>query len=177
MPNQKVLEEKKAAVAQLAEKLRNAKAGVILDYKGITVDNDTKLRHKLREAGVEYAVIKNTLMRFASNEVGFEQLDEHLNGTTALALSMTDAVAPAKLICEFSKENDDILQIKAGFVEGRCIDKAEVKALSALPSKEVLIAKTLGSLNAPISGLVNVLNGNLRALVIALNAVAAKQAS
>lgn len=177
MPNEKILASKKAVVAQLADKLKNAKAGVLLDYKGITVENDTKLRHQLREAGVEYAVVKNTLMRFASNEVGFEQFDQHLNGTTALAISMTDPVAPAKIICSFSKENDDVLQIKAGFVDGKYIDKAEVKALAELPPKEILIAKTLGGLNAPISGFVNVLNGNLRALVIALNAVAQKQAS
>ena len=177
MPNAKVLAQKKEIVAGLVEKLKAAQGGVILDYKGITVENDTKLRRELRNAGVEYAVVKNTLLRFASNEVGFGELDQHLNGTTAIAISATDAVAPARIICKFAKENDDVLKVKAGFVDGKVIDTAGVKALADLPSKEVLIAKALGGLNAPISGFVNVLNGNIRGLVVALNAIAEKQAS
>lgn len=176
MPNAKVLEEKKAVVASYAEKMKNAKAGVLVNYCGITVEQDTALRRKLRENGVEYAVVKNTLLKLAAEEAGFGGLSGHLNGTTAIAISMEDVIAPAKIICEFSKENEDILDVKAGFIEGKLADNKEIKALAALPPKEVLVAKVLGSLNAPISGFVGVLNANLRALVIALNAVAQKKA-
>ena len=103
MPNAKVLAEKQAVVAALAEKMKNASAGVLVDYKGITVENDTKLRAELRKNNVEYAVVKNTLTRFAAKEVGFEALDPVLNGTTALAISMEDSIAPARVISEFIK--------------------------------------------------------------------------
>ncbi len=177
MPNAKVLETKKAMVAELADKMKNAKGGVLVDYKGINVDQDTKLRRAMREAGVEYSVIKNTLIRFAANEVGFEELDPLLNGTTSVAISLTDPVAPAKIISEFVKTNKDVLKVKAGFVEGKVIDVQGVSALAELPSKEVLIAKVLGGFNAPISGFVNVLNGNIRGLVVALNAIAEQKAN
>lgn len=170
MPNANVLKEKQAIVAELAEKMRNASAGVLVDYKGITVENDTKLRRELRQAGVEYAVVKNTLTRFAAREVGFDALDEHLNGTSALAISPSDPVAAAKILCEYAKKNDKF-KIKAGFVDGKLITAEEVKALAELPPKEVLIAKVLGGFNAPISGFVNVLNGNIRGLAVALNAI------
>ena len=99
MPNAKVLEEKKALVASLVEKIKNSPAGVLVDYKGINVEDDTKLRRQLREAGVEYMVIKNTLIRFAAKELGFDALDEHLNGTSALAISTSeDVIAPAKIL-------------------------------------------------------------------------------
>lgn len=170
MPNANVLKEKQAIVAELAEKMRTASAGVLVDYKGITVENDTKLRRELRQAGVEYAVVKNTLTRFAAREVGFDALDEHLNGTSALAISPSDPVAAAKILCEYAKKNDKF-KIKAGFVDGKLITAEEVKALAELPPKEVLIAKVLGGFNAPISGFVNVLNGNIRGLAVALNAI------
>lgn len=163
MPNAKVLEEKKAIVAALAEKMKNASSGVLVDYKGITVEDDTKLRADMRAQGVEYSVIKNTLIRFAAKEVGFDALDEVLNGTTAVAISMDDLIAPAKIIADYAKKNEKIFNIKAGFVEGRVIDAEEVKKLAATPSKEVLLAKLLGSLKSPVT-----------ALAIALNAVVEK---
>lgn len=156
MPSANVLEQKKQVVAQLVETLKSAQAGVLVDYRGITVEQDTQLRAKLREAGVEYKVVKNTLTRFAAKEVGFEALDEQLNGPTALAISTTDAVAPAKVISDFAKEVE-ALQIKAGFVDGKVISLDEVKTLASTPSREVLIAKVMGSLNAPISKLVRTL--------------------
>jgi len=171
MPNAKVLETKKQIVQEMSEKMKTASAGVIVDYKGITVADDTKLRSDLRKAGVEYAVVKNTLTSFAAKEAGLDGLCECLNGTTAMAISMNDPVAAAKILSEYAKKNDNF-KIKAGFVEGKLIDESGVKSLASLPPREVLIAKVLGGFNAPISGLVNVLNGNIRGLVVALQAIA-----
>ena len=145
----KVLEEKKAVVASLVEKIKNSPAGVLVDYKGINVEDDTKLRKQLREAGVEYAVIKNTLIRFAAKELGFDW-DENLHGTTALAISTTDdVVAPAKILADFAKTHENF-NLKAGYLEGKVIGEDEVKKLAAMPSKEVLIAQVLYSFNFPI---------------------------
>ena len=174
MPNAKVLKEKQGIVAELAEKMKSASAGVLVDYRGITVAADTKLRRELRGAGVDYAVVKNTLTRRAANEIGFEALDEHLNGTTALAISPTDPVAAAKVLCDYAKTNDKF-KIKAGFVDGKIIDADGVRALAELPPREMLIARVLAGFNAPISGFVNVLNGNLRGLAVALQAIADKK--
>ena len=150
MPNAKVLEEKKAVVASLVEKIKNSPAGVLVDYKGINVEDDTKLRKQLREAGVEYAVIKNTLIRFAAKELGFDW-DENLHGTTALAISTTDdVVAPAKILADFAKTHENF-NLKAGYLEGKVIGEDEVKKLAAMPSKEVLIAQVLYSFNFPIT--------------------------
>ncbi len=156
MPSASVLEQKKQVVAELVEKLKAAQAGVLVDYRGLTVEEDTNLRAKLREAGVEYKVVKNTLTRFAAKEVGYDELDEMLNGPTSLAMSETDPVAPAKVIAEFAKTNDKI-EIKAGFLDGKVISIDEVKTLADTPSREVLIAKIMGSMNAPISKLVRTL--------------------
>ncbi len=175
MPNKNVLESKQAFVAELAEKLKNASAGVLVDYKGISVADDTKLRRELRNAGVEYIVVKNTLLSLANKQVGFDALESHLKGTTALAISPTDPVAAAKILCEYAKKSNDKFKIKAGFVDGGVIDKDQVNALAELPPREQLIARVLSGFNAPISGFVNVLNGNLRGLVVALNAIAEKK--
>ena len=156
MPSQKVLDEKKQIVAGLTDQLRSAVSGVFVDYCGLTVEQDTQLRNKLREAGVEYKVVKNTLTRLAAKEVGFDELDPVLNGPTALALSMTDEVAPAKVIADFAKTNDK-LEIKSGFLDGRVMSLAEVKALASTPNRETLLAQILGSLNAPASKLVRTL--------------------
>ena len=171
MPNAKVLEEKRALVAELTEKMKNASAGVLVDYKGITVADDTKLRRELRAADVEYAVIKNTMLRFAIDNLGYSELDEQLNGTTALAISPEDPVAAAKILTADAKKNDKF-KIKGGFVDGKPLNTAEVADLAELPPREVLIAKVLGGFNAPISGLVGVTNGLLRGLVAALAAIA-----
>ena len=176
MPNERTLKEKQAVVAELAEKLKGA-AGVFVDYSGITVAEDTAMRKAMRAAGVDYAVVKNTLTRFAANNVGFEALDPHLKGTTALAVSVTDPVAPAKLINEYASKKDAKIRIKAGFVSGKLITESEVKALASLPSKEVLVAQVLGTMMAPISGLANVLNANIRGLAVALQAIADKKSA
>ena len=156
MPSQKVLEEKKQIVSSIAEQFKTAVSGVFVDYCGLSVEEDTQLRNKLREAGVEYKVIKNTLARFAAKEVGFDELDPILNGPTSLALSMTDEVAPAKVIAEFAKTHEQ-LEIKAGFLDGKVLALDEVKTLAATPNRETLLAKLLGSLNAPISNLARTL--------------------
>ena len=156
MPSQKVLEEKKQIVSNIAEQFKTAVSGVFVDYCGLTVEEDTQLRNKLREAGVEYKVIKNTLTRFAAKEVGFDELDPILNGPTSLAISMTDEVAPAKVIADFAKDHEK-LEIKAGFLDGKVLQLDEVKTLAATPNRETLLAKLLGSLNAPISNLARTL--------------------
>ena len=176
MPSAKVLEEKQQIVNGLTEKLKTAVSGVLVDHRGLTVEEDTKLRRELRQAGVEYSVVKNTLTRFAANNVGFSELDPILNGPTALALSFTDAVAPAKILCGFAKKNDR-LEIKSGFVDGKVISVDEIQSLATLPSKEELLAKLLGSMNSPLQGFVNVLNGNLTGFVRVLNSYAEKKAA
>lgn len=176
MPSEKVLEQKKQIVAELAEKLKSSCAGVVVDYKGITVEKDTKLRKELREAGVDYFVIKNTLLSRAAKDAGIDGLDPVLEGTTALAVSKEDYVAAARILSKFVEDNK-MLNIKAGFVEGKTINENEVKDLAKLPSKEVLVARALGGLNAPITGFVTVLNGTLKGLVVALNAIAEKQSA
>ncbi|NLT57489.1 MAG: 50S ribosomal protein L10 [Clostridiales bacterium] len=174
MPSEKILKQKQQVVAELADKLSRAKAGVFVDYRGITVAQDTKLRADMRKGGVDYAVVKNTMTRFAAEKVGMEGLDEILNGTTALALSFDDPVSPAKILSEYAKKHDNF-KIKLGFVEGKVISPAEVGALAALPPREVLIGMVLGTMNAPIAGLATVLNGTIRSLALALNAIAEKQ--
>ena len=176
MPSEKILNEKKQVVAELTERLKKAQTGVLVDYKGITVAEDTTLRRSLREKGVDYSVVKNTLTKLALKEAGITGLDDVLNGTTALATSETDLVAPAKVLVEYAEKNDKFT-IKAGFVEGKVVSIDEIKALAKLPWKEVLIAKVLAGFNAPITGFVNVLNGNIRGLVVALNAIAEKKAN
>lgn len=163
---------KQAIVAELKEKLTGAKGAVLVNYRGLTVAQDTKLRRQLREAGVDYRVVKNTMTRIAAQEAGLEGLDAYLEGPTAMAISTTDPVAPAKIITDFVKEHKlQVLEVKAGLVEGNVIDENGVKALASLPSREVLIAKMLGSMQSPITGLVNVLQGSIRNLVYALDAV------
>ena len=163
---------KQAIVAELKETLTGAKGAVLVNYRGLTVAQDTKLRRQLREAGVDYRVVKNTMTRIAAQEAGLEGLDVYLEGPTAMAISTTDPVAPAKIITDFVKEHKlQVLEVKAGLVEGNVIDENGVKALASLPSREVLIAKMLGSMQSPITGLVNVLQGSIRNLVYALDAV------
>ena len=158
MPNNKVLESKKAIVDALAAKLQDATAAVLVDYKGITVAQDTELRNKFREAGVEYSVVKNTLTRFAANKAGYNQFDELLNGTTALASTTGDPIAPARIVCEFAKKNKKVMKIKGGFVEGSVLTVDELKSFGELPSMDGLIAQVLGTFLAPISSLAVVLD-------------------
>ncbi len=173
-----VTPEKQEIVAELKTKLGNVKGAVLTSYRGLTVSQDTKLRRKLREAGIEYRVIKNTLTRIAAQEVNLNGLDKYLEGPTAIALSEKDPVAPAKIISDFIKENKlQSLEIKAGLVEGKVIDNNGVKALASLPPREVLIAQVLAGMQAPIAGLVNALQGNIRNLVYTLNAIREKKES
>lgn len=157
MPNAKILEMKKEQVAQTAELLKNAQTGILVDYRGLNVEEDTALRTKLREANVKYFVIKNTLLRLAAKEVGLEALDEVLHGPTALAVSAEDAVAPAKVLSDFAKENEK-LEIKSGFMDGAVMSLDEIKQLASTPNMETLIAKIMGSLNSPISSLARLLS-------------------
>ena len=153
MPNAKVLSEKQAIVAGLTEKLNTAAAGVIVDYSGINVAEDTELRRKLRENSVDYSVVKNTLLRFAIDNAGLSELDALLNGTTSLAVSKDDVVAPAKIIKEFADKLDGRFEIKGGFMDGRVISLDEVNALASIPALPVLQAQLLGTMLAPISQL------------------------
>jgi len=163
------IEEKAQVVAEIKEKLQNSSGVVLADYRGLTVAQVTKLRKDLREAGVEYRVLKNTLVRRAAHEVGVEGLDPYLEGPTAVAFS-ADPVAPAKVLMEFAKANKTFT-IKAGVVEGKVVTSDGVKALAELPSREVLLAKVLGGMQAPLYGLVNVLQGPIRKLGYALEEV------
>lgn len=157
MPSAKVLEQKKQIVAELADKMKNASSGVLVDYKGINVADDTQLRVEMRKNNIDYKVIKNTLIRFAAKEAGLDGLDAVLEGTTALAISADDVIAPAKVVAEFAKKNEDIYNIKAGFMDGKVVSVEEIMALANLPSKEVLLAKVVGGLQSPIFGLALVL--------------------
>ena len=158
MPNAKVLESKKTVVDALSEKLQNAASGVLVDYKGITVAEDTALRNELRKNNVEYAVVKNTLTRFAANKAGYTEFDELLNGTTSMASTTDDPIAPARVVCEFAKKNKNVVKIKGGMVEGKVLSVEELMSFGELPSKNALVAQVLGTFLAPISSLAVVLN-------------------
>lgn len=177
MPSNAILEQKQAVVAQLAEKLNNSVAGVIVEYKGITVEADTKLRRDLRNAGVEYRVVKNTLLKRAAEQANLPGFESVLEGTTAIAIG-SDHTSAAKIINDYiDKTKSKTFKIKAGYVEGKAISTDEVVALAKLPSKEVLVAQVLGGLNAPIAGFAGVCSGLQRSLVCALNAIAEKQSA
>jgi len=153
MPNAKVLSEKQAIVAGLVERLKSAGSGVFVDYKGITVAQDNDIRNQLREAGVDYSVVKNTLVRFALNETGLSELDPILNGTTSLATTTGDPIAPLKVINDYSKKMNGIFTIKGGFMDGKVLSMDEITAIAAIPSKEALYAQVLGTMLAPITSL------------------------
>ena len=155
MPSEKILQRKKDEVVALTEKLKAATAGVLVDYKGITVADDTKLRKELREAGVEYSIVKNTMLRFAAKQVGYEALDSVLEGPTALAVSKDDPVAAAKILTKYAEDHKDKFTVKAGFVDGGELGK--------LPNRETLL-----------SMLCSALQGNIRGLAVAINAIAEK---
>ncbi len=164
MPNEKVLLQKQQYVAELKEKVNNSVAGVLVDYKGISVADDTKLRKEMREAGVEYHVVKNTMLRLALKDSAYEEASSVLENTTALALSESDPVAAARILCKYAEDSKGAFSVKAGFVDGKVLSEAEVTELSKLPNKEGLV-----------SMLLSVLTGNLRGLAVALNAIAEKE--
>lgn len=171
----KNLENKKAIVADIRQKLEDAQSVVFVDYRGLTVAEVTELRNQCRAAGVEYVVLKNTMIELAAREAGIEGLDPFLKGPTAVAFGMKDAVAPAKVLTEFIKKVKKT-EIKCGLVDNKLLDVAGVQALAELPPKEVLIAKMMGSLNAPITNFVGVLSATLRSLVYAIEAVRKQKA-
>ena len=153
MPNAKVLSEKQAIVDALAERIKGSDAGILIDYKGITVAEDTALRTELRKEEVEYTVVKNTLTRKALDKLGMNELDHVLNGTTSLATSEKDPIAPFRIISDYSKKLGDRFNIKAAYMEGKILNQAEIEEMAALPSKDALYAKVLGTMIAPITGL------------------------
>ena len=157
MPNAKVLSEKQAIVAALTEQLQNAASGVLVDYKGITVAEDTALRVELRQNDVQYGVVKNTLVRFAMNNVGLNELDDVLNGTTSLATSAGDPIAPMRVVNKYAKQLNGKFTIKGGFMDGKVVSMETVNALASIPALPVLQAQVLGTMLAPISGLACVL--------------------
>ena len=158
MPNAKVLESKQAVVTALTDKIKEATSVVFVDYKGITVAQDTELRKQFREAGVEYTVVKNTLTNFATKNAGYD-FSKVLNGTTAMASTTGDPIAPARVVCEFAKKNKlKTLTIKGGVVEGSVLSAAELSGFGELPSKNALVASVLGTFLAPISSLAFVLD-------------------
>ena len=160
MPSNKILEEKKLVVESLAAKMQTAKAGVLVKYEGIKVAEDTELRNALRKAGVEYTVMKNTLTGKACDLAGYGEMKQYLSGMTAIALSQDDPIAPAKIMKEFA-DKIQCFEIKAGFVDGGVIDLAGVESLAATPSKEVLVAKMMGSLMSSLYGLAYVLQAKI----------------
>lgn len=168
--------EKAAKVAEIKELLQSSKAIILVDFKGLTVAEDTAFRNKLRAAGVKYNVVKNTFLGIAAKEAGLEGIEPALAENTAIACAPEDPVAVAKVVCEFVKSTNK-LKIKLAILDGAVIDVNAVKALAALPPKEVLLAKMLGSLQSPVTGLVRVLNGSITKVVYALEAVRKKKES
>lgn len=152
MPSASVLESKAARVAELEEKLKGAVSFVLVDYRGITVADDTALRRNLREENVEYFVEKNTMLKRALHNLGMENYDDVLNGTTAIAISNDDQTAPARILGEYA-EKSETFKLKAGCVEGEYFDEAKIMVLSKIPSKDVLLAQLVGSLQGPIQKL------------------------
>ncbi len=152
MPSAKVLEEKKVKVAALKERIDAAVAGVVVDYKGITVEDDTKLRKELREAGVHYSVAKNTLIRLAIDGTALAAMDDQLNGTTAIATSSEDYVAAARILSKFAEKHDNF-KVKTGFIDGEVISLDKLDELAKLPSKEELLTKVAYVFAAPMASL------------------------
>lgn len=165
MPNANVLKQKQEQVAALAEKMKNSAAGVVVDYRGITVTDDTKLRRELREAGVEYSVIKNNILRRAAEEAGLGDLAKDMVGTTAFAYSAEDPIVAAKILHTYASAHPNgQFAVRAGYMDGKVLDKAGVEAVAKLPGKQELLTM-----------LCMALNGNIRGLAVALNAVKEKK--
>ena len=153
MPSKAILEQKQAKVAEIAELLKVSAGGVVVKYQGITVDDDTKLRRELREAGVKYTVLKNSITGRACDEVGLSDMKQHLTGMTAIAIgSENDPIAPAKILKKYA-EKIESFSILAGYLEGKVVDSNTINALADIPTKEVLIATVIGSIQAPLYSL------------------------
>ena len=151
------VELKQPIVQEISEQIKDAQSVVLVDYCGLTVEEDTQLRKQLREAGVTYKVYKNTLMNFAFKGTDFESMSSLLEGPNAIAISKDDATAPARILAKFAK-TADALELKAGVVEGTFYDAAGIKAIASVPSREELLSKFLGSIQSPITNLARVLN-------------------
>jgi large subunit ribosomal protein L10 len=164
------LEAKSQVIAEVKGKLSASKGVVLTDYRGLTVGEVTKLRAQLREAGIEYKVVKNTFVKRAADEIGLQGLDPFLEGPTAVAYGINDPVSPAKILSEFAKTYK-ALEIKAGILEGKVIGVEGVKALAELPPREVLLAQVLAAMQSPLVGMVNVLQGPIRKMGYALEEV------
>ena len=159
MSSEAILNQKKEIVKEIADKMKAAQSFVLVDYKGITVEQVTLLRAKARQMGVDYKIYKNTFMNFAAKQAGYEELSSCFEGSTAVAFCESDVVAPAKLIAEFVKDNRlQTLNIKGGVIDKTVADTDTIMKISQLPSKETLLAKMLGSLNAPIASFARVIN-------------------
>lgn len=156
MPSEKVLEAKKQAVAELVEKLNASVAGVIVEYSGVSVADDTKLRADLRAENIEYKVVKNTLLKRAADEAGLNGLDDVLNGTTAIAISNDDQVAAARVLKKFADSHDGF-NIKSGYMDGAVVDIETINSLAALPPKDILLATVCNAFNAPIASFARVI--------------------
>lgn len=150
------IEIKKPIVEEISENLKDAKSAVVVDYRGLTVEQDTQLRKQLREAGVVYKVYKNTMINFAIKDTEFESLAPYLEGPTAIAVSKEDATAPARVLYEFAK-NAEALELKAGVVEGTFYDAEGIKLIATIPSRETLLSKFLGSIQSPVANFARVI--------------------
>lgn len=157
MPSAKILELKKAEVASLAEAFKSAQTMVVADYRGLTVAEDTELRKAMREAGVEYKVVKNTMAVLAAKDAGIEGLEEIFKGPTAIAYSDSDAVTPAKILKDYSKKFKP-LEIKGGATEGKAVDVSVIEQLASIPSRETLLTQLVFTLASPITGLARAIN-------------------
>ncbi len=150
------VELKAPVVQEIADQIKDAKAAVLVDHRGLTVEQDTRFRRQLREAGVKYKVYKNTMMKRAFEGTDFAQLDKHLDGPSALAVSVDDVTAPARVIAKFAKEADK-LEIKGGVIEGTYYDVDGIKELASIPSREELLSRFLGSIQSPITNFARVI--------------------
>jgi large subunit ribosomal protein L10 len=169
------IQEKEAVVSEIQKRFESSKTVILADYRGLNVEEVTELRKKMREAGIEYKVLKNTMTSRAAKAANIEGLDEYLSGPTALAFSYQDYAAPAKILSDFAKDHKK-LELKAGVLDGKVIDFESVKSLANLPSREVLLGKLAGLFQAPARGLVTVLSGPLRNFAYAVEAVRQQKA-
>lgn len=170
MASEKILEQKKKEVSEVVDLLKQSTGIVISEYQGIKVDQDTTMRKEMRESGVTYKVVKNAILLHAFKEMGYEGVEDFLKGPSAISCS-EDPVAPSKVLSKYAKEYDAI-KVKVGVLDGEVIDTSRIEKLATLPSREELIAKVVGGISAPLYGLANVLNGNIKGLVVALSGLA-----
>ncbi len=172
---EETLQKKRAVVDEIKQQIEDSHSVTLVEFKGLSVADVTELRNKYREAGVDYKIYKNTMVRLALKDLGIEGFDDLLNGPNALAFSKQDMVNGPKVSYEFAKDHEDQFSIKAGLMDGKAMTAQEVEQLSKLPNKEVLLSMVLRALQGPIAGLANVAQGTLRSAVYALEAVRKKK--